>query len=57
MIKVNKYNVFLTLRRIFGITLTSMALYLIGLFFLKFVFWFLYAGTTLIDSFFRFLVR
>lgn len=57
MIKVNKYNVFLTLRRLFGITLTSMTLYLIGLFFLKFVFWFLYAGTTLIDGFFRFLVR
>ena len=56
MIKVNKYNIFLTLRRLFGVVLGAMTLYLLGLFFLKFIFWFLYAGVEVIDSLFKFLV-
>lgn len=56
MIKVNRYNILLTIRRLFGVALVSMTLYLFGLFFLKFIFWFLYAGTMAIDSLFRFLV-
>ena len=57
MIKINKFNIFLTARRLLGILIVLMGGYLAALFFIKFIFYILYAGTTLIDGFFRFLVR
>jgi hypothetical protein len=57
MIKISKYNVLLAIRRFIGILILAKALYFIGLFSIKFVFWFLYAGVEVIDSFFKFLVR
>lgn len=57
MIKFNRFNLTLMARRALGIALAFMTLYLLGLFFIKFIFYILYAGTTLIDGFFRFLVR
>lgn len=55
MIKVNKYNLFLLIRRFIGILILAKALYFISLFSIKFIFWFFYAGTMAIDSFFKFL--
>ena len=57
MIKINKFNIFLTARRLIGILIVLMSGYLAALFCIKFIFYILYAGTTLIDGFFRFLVR
>lgn len=57
MIKFNRFNLTLMARRAIGIALTFMMIYLLGLFFIKSIFYVLYAGTTLIDGFFRFLVR
>ena len=57
MIKINKFNIFLTARRLIGILIVLMVGYLAALFCIKFIFCILYAGTTLIDGFFRFLVR
>ncbi len=57
MIKINKFNIFLTARRLIGILIVLMGGYLAALFCIKFIFYILYAGTTLIDGFFRFLVR
>lgn len=56
MIKVSKYNVLLTIRRVIGLLILAKILYFISLFSIKFVFWFLYAGVEVIDSFFKFLV-
>lgn len=57
MIKFNRFNLTLMARRAIGIALTFMMIYLLGLFFIKSIFYVLYAGTTLIDGFFKFLVR
>lgn len=57
MIKVNKFNLFLLIRRFIGILILAKVLYFISLISIKFVFWFLYAGVEVIDSFFKFLVR
>lgn len=57
MIKINKFNIFLTARRLLGILIVLIGGYLAALFCIKFIFYILYAGTTLIDSFFKFLVR
>ena len=55
MIKVNKFNLFLLIRRFIGILLLAKALYFISLISIKFIFWFLYAGVEVIDSIFKFL--
>ena len=57
MVKINKFNLLLLIRRFIGILLLAKALYFISLISIKFVFWFLYAGVEVIDSFFKFLVR
>lgn len=56
MIKFNRFNLTLMARRAIGIALTFMTLYLLGLFFIKSIFYVLYAGTTLIDGIFKLLV-
>ena len=56
MIKINKFNIFLTARRLLGILIVLIGGYLAALFCIKFIFYILYTGTTLIDGFFRFLV-
>lgn len=55
MVKINKFNLFLLIRRFIGILIFAKVLYFISLFSIKFIFWFLYAGVEVIDSFFRFL--
>lgn len=57
MIKINKFNIFLTVRRLLGILIVLMGGYLTALFCIKFIFYILYAGTEIIDGFFKFLVR
>lgn len=57
MIKINKFNIFLTARRLLGILIVLMGGYLAALFCIKSIFYILYAGTTLIDGFFKLLVR
>ena len=57
MLKFSKYNILLTIRRLLGVLIILMGGYLAALFCIKFIFYILYAGTTLIDSFFKFLVR
>ena len=57
MIKINKFNIFLTARRLLGILIVLMGGYLAALFCIKFIFYILYVGTTLIDGLFKFLVR
>lgn len=57
MIKFSKHNIFLTARRFLGILIVLMGGYLAALFCIKFIFYILYAGTTLIDGFFKLLVR
>ena len=56
MIKFSKHNIFLTARRLIGILIVLMGGYLAALFFIKFIFYVLYAGTEIIDGFFKFLV-
>ncbi|MCI5642705.1 MAG: hypothetical protein MR285_01200 [Peptoniphilus sp.] len=57
MIKISKFNVFLTIRRLLGILIVLMTGYLAALFCIKFIFYILYAGTEIIDGFFKFLMR
>lgn len=57
MIKISKFNVFLTIRRLLGILIVLMGGYLAALFCIKFIFYILYVGTEIIDEFFKFLVR
>ena len=57
MIKFNRFNLTLMARRAIGIALAFMTLYLVGLFFIKSIFYVLYTGTTLIDGLFKLLVR
>ena len=57
MIKINKFNIFLTARRLLGISIVLMGGYLAALFCIKFIFYILYTGTTLIDGIFKLLVR
>ena len=57
MIKINKFNIFLTARRLLGILIVLMGGYLAALFCIKFIFYILYVGTEIIDEFFKFLVR
>lgn len=56
MIKFNRFNLTLMARRAIGIALAFMTIYLVGLFFIKSIFYVLYTGTTLIDGLFKFLV-
>ena len=57
MIKFSKHNFFLTARRLIGILIVLMGGYLTALFCIKFIFYILYAGTEIIDGFFKLLVR
>lgn len=57
MLKISKFNVLLTIRRLIGILVVLMGGYLAALFCIKFIFYILYAGTEIIDGFFKFLVR
>lgn len=57
MIKFSKHNIFLTARRLIGILIVLMGGYLAALFCIKSIFYILYAGTEIIDGFFKFLVR
>lgn len=56
MIKISKYNILLTIRRLLGILIVLMGGYLAALFCIKFIFYILYTGTTLIDGIFKLLV-
>lgn len=55
-IKINPYNLGLTFRRALGLMMIFLSIYIIGSFFIKFIFFVLYAGTLVIDSFFKILV-
>lgn len=55
-IKLSPYNLGLTFRRILGLTIIFLSIYVIGSFFIKFIFFVLYAGTLAVDSFFKILV-
>lgn len=57
MLKFSKYNILLTIRRLLGVLIILMGGYLAALFCIKFIFYILYAGTEMIDEFFKFLVR
>lgn len=56
-IKINPFNLGLTFRRILGLTIFFLSIYVIGSFFIKFIFFVLYAGTLAVDSFFKILVN
>lgn len=56
MIKFNRFNLTLMARRAIGIALTFMTIYLVGIFFIKSIFYVLYTGTKIIDGFFKLLV-
>lgn len=55
-IRLNKYNIKLTIRRLIGITILFILGYWAFSFAVKLIFYILYAGTGLIDKFFKFLV-
>lgn len=55
-IKINPYNLGLTFRRILGLTIIFLSIYVIGSFFIKFISFVLYAGTLAIDNFFKILI-
>lgn len=55
-IKINPYNLALTFRRALGLTIIFLSIYIVGSFFIKFIFFVLYAGTLAVDSFFKILV-
>ncbi|MBS4881932.1 MAG: hypothetical protein KHZ82_02580 [Peptoniphilus harei] len=55
-IKINPYNLGLTFRRALGLMIVFLSIYIIGSFFIKFIFFVLYAGTLAVDSFFKILV-
>ena len=55
-IKINPYNLGLTFRRALGLMIILLSIYIIGSFFIKFIFFVLYAGTLAVDSFFKILV-
>lgn len=55
-IRLNKYNIKLTIRRLIGIAILFILSYWAFSFAVKLIFYILYAGTGLIDKFFRFLV-
>lgn len=55
-IKINPYNLGLTFRRALGLMMIFLSVYIIGSFFIKFIFFILYAGTLAVDSFFKILV-
>lgn len=56
MIKLNKYNLVLTIRRIVGIFILSVIGYLGFIFFIKLICLVLYKGVTFIDALFASLV-
>lgn len=63
-LKLNSYNTLLTIRRglgiatiLFSIFLILSSIYFIGLFGIKAICYFLYAGTEIIDKFFRILIN
>ena len=63
-LKLNSYNTLLTIRRglgiatiLFSIFLILSSIYFIGLFCIKAICYFLYAGTEIIDKFFRILIN
>lgn len=55
-IRLNKYNIKLTIRRLIGIAILFILSYWAFSFAVKLIFYILYAGTGLIDRFFKFLV-
>lgn len=56
-IRLNKYNIKLTIRRLIGIAILFILSYWAFSFAVKLIFYILYAGTKIIDGFFKFLVR
>lgn len=56
MLKFSKYNIYLTIRRLIGILILFILGYWAVSFGIKLIFYILYAGTTVIDKFFSFLV-
>ena len=56
-IRLNKYNIKLTIRRLIGIAILFILGYWAFSFAVKLIFYILYAGTSLIDKFFGLLVR
>lgn len=56
MVKFNKYNLVLTIKRLIGIAAAMILGYLAFNFGIKLVFYFLYVGTSLIDALFASLV-
>lgn len=55
-IRLNKYNIKLTIRRLIGIAILFILGYWTFSFVVKLIFYILYSGTGLIDKFFKFLV-
>ncbi|EFR32342.1 conserved hypothetical protein [Peptoniphilus harei ACS-146-V-Sch2b] len=55
-IKINPYNLGLTFRRALGLMIIFLSIYIIGSFFIKFIFFVLYAGTLAVDGLFKILV-
>ena len=56
-IRLNKYNIKLTIRRLIGISVLFILGYWAFSFVVKLIFYILYAGTKIIDEFFKYLVR
>lgn len=55
-VKLNPYNLGLTFRRALGLMIIFLSIYVIGSFFIKFIFFVLYAGTLAVDGLFKILV-
>lgn len=55
-IKINPYNLGLTFRRALGLMIIFLSIYIVGSFLIKSIFFILYAGTLVIDGFFKILV-
>ena len=56
-IRINKYNIKLTIRRLIGIVILFILGHWAFSFAVKLIFYILYAGTKIIDEFFKYLVR
>ena len=56
-IRLNKYNIKLTIRRLLGIAILFILCYWAFAFSVKLICYLLYAGTKIIDEFFKLLVR
>lgn len=56
-LKLNSYNVFLTFRRAVGIIGLILLIYFLGILGIKTICYLMYAGTEIIDGFFKILIN